>query len=156
MDSVVNRPEYRIFALFQHHQKVCLCFLVLQVYGKLVEQLSQSLHVNVLDPTVQHQVEQVVNHFRVLPQEQIRFKTFWLENLEVLGFCPTHRINHFFSNLDGRRIRLGVSSENESKVNMEHFAIGRDQEIFQVSITNTKKVGDWAVPSTTENIIFHD
>ena len=135
---------------------MCLCLLVLQVYWKLVEQFFQSLHVHVLDPTVQHQVEQVVNHFRVLPEEQVSFKAFWFENLEVLTLSSTHCINHLFSNLYGRRVRFRVSSKDETKVNVEHFSIGGDQQIFQVSITNAEKICNWAIPSTAKNIVLHD
>ncbi len=156
VNTIVDCPEDRVLTLLQHHQKVCLCLLVLQVYWKLVEQFSQSLHVHVLDPAVQHQVEQVVNHFRVLPQKQVRFKTFWLEDLEVFTLCSSHRINHFLSDLNWRRIRFWIPSQDEAKVNMEHFAVGRDQQIFQVPITNAEKICDRAVPSTAKNIIFHD
>lgn len=156
MNSIINGAKDGIFTLLQDHQKVCLSFLIPQVDRKLVEQLSQSLHVNILYPTVQHQVEKVVNHFGVLPQEQIRFKTFWLENLEVFTLCSAHCINHLFSYLYRRRVWLRISSQDESEVDMEHLAVRRDQEVLQVSVANPKKIGDRTISRTAENIIFHD
>lgn len=134
---------------------MCLCLFVFEIYWKLIEEFTQSLHMDILYPAVQHQVKQVVNHFWVFSQKQISLEAFWLKHFKILTFCSAHCINHFFSDFNWRRIWLWISPQYKTKINMEHFSIWWDQKIFQMSITNTKKISDWTISSTTKNIIFH-
>ena len=77
---------------------------------------------DILQSTVQHQKHQVVHYFAVLSEIQVGFKTLGLENFEILVLNTSHCVNHFLSYFDGRRVGLGVSPQDESKVNVQHFS----------------------------------
>lgn len=134
---------------------MCLCFFVFEVNWKFIEKFPQSLHVNVFDTTVKHQMKQIVNHLGVFSEEKISLKTFRLKDFKIFALCSSHRVNHLFSDFNWRRIRFRISTQNESKVNVEHFSIAWYKQVLQVSITYSKEICDWAVSSATENIILH-
>jgi hypothetical protein len=63
------------------------------------------------------------------------------EFLVVLRVDSTHGFNHFFAQLHWRRQGFGVSPKNVAKINVEQFSRGGQQEVIQMSVTNSKQVG---------------
>ena len=65
---------------------------------------------------------------------------FSLKQLIAFAVWATHRSNHLLTDSDLRSkltLATRLFSKNESKINMEEFAIVINHEVLQVSITDT-------------------
>lgn len=68
MYSVSNDGRNGVFALLQHHQEVLLRLSVIHSHCKLIVKLGNTLRMYILEPTVKHQMDQVVNDLAVFPK----------------------------------------------------------------------------------------
>mmetsp|Transcript_19367 Transcript_19367/g.74374 ORF Transcript_19367/g.74374 Transcript_19367/m.74374 type:complete len:569 (+) Transcript_19367:268-1974(+) len=82
-----------------------------------------------------------------LAEDVVGLAAVLLEALVVHARRAAHALHHFLAQLHGRREGLGVVAENESEVDVEEVALGRDEEVVQVAVADTQDVGDHAVAS---------
>ena len=59
------------------------------------------------------------------------------EVLELIGIEAAEAVDHLFAELHGRGQHLGVSAQNVSKIDVQKFSRFRDQQIVQMSVTDT-------------------
>lgn len=66
MNSICYDGSNCVFAFLQYHQEVFLCLCIIHPHCKLVIQLGNALRMHILQPTVQHQMNQIVYDFSVI------------------------------------------------------------------------------------------
>lgn len=54
-------------------------------------------------------------------------------SLEEIPFSSAHSLDHFFAELHRGRERLGITAENEAKVNVEKTSIVSKEKVVKVS-----------------------
>lgn len=121
MDSICYDGCNCILALLKHHKEMLFGLSVIHSHCELIEQLGNSLCVDVFEATVQHQVHQIVHYLPVLPQVEESLKALGLENLEITVLQSSHCLDHVLPDLYGRRVRLGIPSQDEPEVNVKHL-----------------------------------
>jgi len=121
MDPICYHCSYCILALLQHHQKVLLGLCVIHAHCKLIIKFSYPFRMNIFQSTIQHQIHQVVHHLPVFSNVQESLETFSLKYFEIFMLQSAHSLNHILSYLNWRRVRLGVSTQNKSEIDMKHF-----------------------------------
>ena len=68
------------------------------------------------------------------------------ESLKVLGSVAAHGFHHLFTQLHGRRQRLRVSPQDETKVDVKQFSASGEEEIVVVPIADAQNVSNDAIP----------
>ena len=68
MDSVCNYGCNCVLALLQHHQKMLFSLSVIHANYELVEQLGYSLRMDILEATVEHEIDEVIDYLAVLAE----------------------------------------------------------------------------------------
>lgn len=110
MNGVIERSEQSVDRLIQNLEKVSLCIIILHHQPELIIQPIQGVRVQILYPTVYHQLHQVCDQLRVLSQVDIHLHTFGFEPFVHFTLSPSHSLNHLLSDLYRGRIGFGVSA----------------------------------------------
>lgn len=74
----------------------------------------------------------------------------------MFGADAAHRVHHLLAQLHGGRQRFGVSPQNVPEINVEQLAVLCEQQVVQVSVSDTQQVGYDAVAGARLHVGVHD
>jgi hypothetical protein len=67
----------------------------------------------------------------------------------------TPHLYHFLCESDGGRHGLGVVAQNEAKVDVKELPVVGDENVVQVPVAHSEKVGENGISRARANVIVH-
>ena len=163
MDFLIKFDEEGVDTFFDDRDELFFCLYVSLIWHELLMHGCQQLFVlckrQVLDASMDHQMEQIQYQTLVVSEVEEGFDTFPLEGFIVRVLVSSHGINHLLANTDGwlqHSLCRGVFAEDEPEIDVEQMAQLVYHQILQVTISHRHQVSNCTIPRTTLDVDVQD